>query len=746
MKRLLSFILAISFSFLASAQCDMPAPYQGNTGANMTLMLTTPFINSLDLEDSEAYLIAISSSGLVVGSANVTGVSQTSIAIWGDDSSTTELDGAIANETISFQLIEGNNIYDVEMSTPLNYTTNGLAVQGSPGLTSPFCVYGCTSTWAENFNEEATDDDGTCYLNGCTEVDACNYTPNATIENGSCTIPGCTDDAYTEYYHQGYVAGCDDGSCTKETSDLGISASYFVSPSNTGANMTLGFNLNNTLGLEGSTIAAFSDLNNDGVISECVGLTEIQSGFFSMALWGDDSSTEEIEGLLAGDNELLFAVINANGDVMAFNTNPEFPGYTTNGLLVISEIDLNVTIYGCMDESYCNYNEVAEEDDGSCEGLPGCIDDHFVEFDSNASCQLEGACIQTWQALSNDLSENLNDSEQEMYNLTDVYMALDSTFTILNELYSTLSDNYTSLSNNYEAMETELTATIVAADEAAVIAQNELNSTVESAELAAQTAEEELNASIESANQAQIAAANLLDITITNYEAMETELTATIVAADEAAVIAQNELNSTVESAELAAQTAEEELNASIESANQAQIAAANLLDITITNFEILEGEYLSQIEDLSSPILIDITVGWNIIGFTRSVAQDAVATLDAISEQILIVKNNNAEVYWPEFGFNGIGDLIPGQGYQLKTTQDIPEYFFPDTQGERLDISATVPQWVIDLPTDMHPNDIRSLVKVVNMLGQEVNPEDSLKGTTLIYLYNDASVEKKIK
>ncbi|MEZ7924882.1 MAG: hypothetical protein QMC03_03280, partial [Flavobacteriales bacterium] len=493
-----------------------PAPYQGNTGANMTLMLTTPFINSLDLEDSEAYLIAISSSGLVVGSANVTGVSQTSIAIWGDDSSTTELDGAIANETISFQLIEGNNIYDVEMSTPLNYTTNGLAVQGSYGLTSPFCVYGCTSTWAENFNEEATDDDGTCYLNGCTEVDACNYTPNATIDNGSCTIPGCTDDAYTEYYHQGYVAGCDDGSCTKETSDLGISASYFVSPSNTGANMTLGFNLNNTLGLEGSTIAAFSDLNNDGVISECVGLTEIQSGFFSMALWGDDSSTEEVEGLLAGDNELIFAVINANGDVMAFNTNPEFPGYATNALLVISEIDLNVTIYGCMDESYCNYNEAAEEDDGSCEGIPGCIDDHFVEFDSNASCQLEGACIQTWQALSTDLSENLNDSEQEMYNLTDVYMALDSTFTILNELYSTLSDNYTSLSNNYEAMETELTATIVAADEAAVIAQNELNSTVESAELAAQTAEEELNASIESANQAQIAAANLLDITITN--------------------------------------------------------------------------------------------------------------------------------------------------------------------------------------------------------------------------------------
>ena len=81
-----------------------------------------------------------------------------------------------------------------------------------------------------------------------------------------------------------------------------------------------------------------------------------------------------------------------------------------------------------------------------------------------------------------------------------------------------------------------------------------------------------------------------------------------------------------------------------------------------------------------------------------------------------------------------------------MKTSQMIADYYFPDTQGERLNVFPTVPQWVIDLPADVHPNDIRSLVKVVNTLGQEVNPEDSLKGTTLIYLYNDASVEKKIK
>ena len=35
-----------------------------------------------------------------------------------------------------------------------------------------------------------------------------------------------------------------------------------------------------------------------------------------------------------------------------------------------------------------------------------------------------------------------------------------------------------------------------------------------------------------------------------------------------------------------------------------------------------------------------------------------------------------------------------------------------------------------------MHPNDIRTLVRVVNMLGQEVNPEIEPRGNVLLYLY----------
>ena len=33
-------------------------------------------------------------------------------------------------------------------------------------------------------------------------------------------------------------------------------------------------------------------------------------------------------------------------------------------------------------------------------------------------------------------------------------------------------------------------------------------------------------------------------------------------------------------------------------------------------------------------------------------------------------MKDNGGSIYWPEFAFNGIGDFIPGQGYQIKMFQ----------------------------------------------------------------------------
>ena len=78
------------------------------------------------------------------------------------------------------------------------------------------CIYyGCTNTTAENFNEQATDNDGSCIIYGCILSVFPNYNPEATIDDNSCSfdgldIYGCTDPLALNYESQ---ASLDNGSC-----------------------------------------------------------------------------------------------------------------------------------------------------------------------------------------------------------------------------------------------------------------------------------------------------------------------------------------------------------------------------------------------------------------------------------------------------------------------------------------------------------------------------------------------------
>ena len=129
MKRLLLLFTAFSLNFVTYAQCDIPATYIGNTGANMTVMLTPDFISSLSITDSDAYVVATTDDGMIVGSQPVFGVSQTSLAVWGDDSSTPEIDGALTGESINLSLVDGSNLYSLTAPSPISYVTSGMSVQ-----------------------------------------------------------------------------------------------------------------------------------------------------------------------------------------------------------------------------------------------------------------------------------------------------------------------------------------------------------------------------------------------------------------------------------------------------------------------------------------------------------------------------------------------------------------------------------------------------------------------------------------
>ena len=59
---------------------------------------------------------------------------------------------------------------------------------------------------------------------------------------------------------------------------------------------------------------------------------------------------------------------------------------------------------------------------------------------------------------------------------------------------------------------------------------------------------------------------------------------------------------------------------------------------------------------------------GWSMFStYIITDEMNIVNVLDPILENVLACKNNNGDIYLPQYSFNGIGDLLIGQGYQIK-------------------------------------------------------------------------------
>jgi hypothetical protein len=618
-------------------------------------------------------------------------------------------------------------------------------------------VFGCTDVEAENYNVDATDEDGSCeYILGCTDADANNYNELATQDDGSCEYAsscGCTDDSYAEYYTQGFIADCDNGSCATLTMDLGLSQTHFQTPFNSSVNMTVGFELPEMSGLDGAVLAAFYDINGDGELNsssnECVGYIPFENEFFVMSIWGDDPLSDELDGTPVGATDVVFAVLLTNGTVMAFNPIPEFQGFDSNELIVVNELDFDVTIYGCTDSSYCNYNPEAEEDDGSCEGLFGCTEEMYVEYDLSASCQLDEACITTWQSAFVSEQEQNAALENEIYILGESIVELESSLASQVDVNNVLEGELqeaNALIEDYEGSLESANQTILELENQVVELSNiisELELNLSSANIANQQLQEEFESVQESL---AIVQSQLNELQVVNQELEQSLLIANqLNSENEIEISTLNEelglANNTIEELQQNIIDIYNESEASLNECNEEAFALQNQIEELLLE----NSNLLASNDSIGSPIEIDLIDGWNIIGYTLKTPQDAVATFSEIVDEIGVVKNNAAQVYWPDYGFNGIGDLIPGQGYQIRMYADVPGFTYPNVGGQRIEIQPTVPQWAIDMPVEIHPNDIRTLVKVVNQLGQEVVPENEFKGEILYYLYNDGTVEKKL-
>ena len=68
---------------------------------------------------------------------------------------------------------------------------------------------------------------------------------------------------------------------------------------------------------------------------------------------------------------------------------------------------------------------------------------------------------------------------------------------------------------------------------------------------------------------------------------------------------------------------------------------------------------------------------GWSYLGYLLSQNEDPSVILESIDDDLVLIKNSLGNVYFPEYDVNTIGDMIPGQGYQIRMTAE-REFIYP--------------------------------------------------------------------
>jgi len=77
----------------------------------------------------------------------------------------------------------------------------------------------------------------------------------------------------------------------------------------------------------------------------------------------------------------------------------------------------------------------------------------------------------------------------------------------------------------------------------------------------------------------------------------------------------------------------------------------------------------------------INIQDGWSYLGYLHQEPGSLENLIAPISDNLIIVKDDNGNVYWPEFGINSILSMSPGEAYQIKLIEDVV-FSYPEIEN----------------------------------------------------------------
>ena len=221
-------------------------------------------------------------------------------------------------------------------------------------------IWGCTDPTADNYNNEATQEDGSCEYLGCTDISACNYDLTANVDDGSCEFPidiygvdyvDCNGDCINDLDNNGIcdeeeIGGCtdveacnydpgatlDDGSCIyPDEVYLDCNGDCINDYDGDGIcdeidNCFYVYNPNQ------------QDSDNDGEGDECdpddgIGIEEVENGLLIYP--NPTSGLVNLEYLNGDNSNVILKVINSVGQTIIFDN------LSSNESVVSTTIDLS---------------------------------------------------------------------------------------------------------------------------------------------------------------------------------------------------------------------------------------------------------------------------------------------------------------------------------------------------------------------------------------------------------------------
>jgi len=86
----------------------------------------------------------------------------------------------------------------------------------------------------------------------------------------------------------------------------------------------------------------------------------------------------------------------------------------------------------------------------------------------------------------------------------------------------------------------------------------------------------------------------------------------------------------------------------------------------------------------------IEIIEGWSYLGYLNQECYSVVEMMEPIIYDLMILKNSDGFVYWPMFEVNSIGNMCPGEGFQINVNNSITFSYQIGSMGTRIGSSKT--------------------------------------------------------